>query len=255
MRERPILLNAEMVRAVLDGRKTQTRRIIQSPAKNMQANGQKVIDYREPGDKWYGEHVFSMRNQSGTWCDYTKEQFLAKCPFGAVGERLWVRETWQAIHDSLDEFGNVDERTWIPSVPKSSEGYWRAVYAEEFGVSNREDRDFPWRPAIHMPRWASRITLEITGVRVERLQDISEADACAEGIRAGVRRTDQSEFNEPVYCNYLADNLNVASEWFERPSDSFISLWQSIYGEESWQHSPWVWVIEFKLLDIADKAG
>ncbi|PEI02675.1 hypothetical protein CRM79_05270 [Pantoea agglomerans] len=226
MKERPIIFNADMVRAVLDGRKTQTRRIIQSPAKNMQANGQKVIDYREPGDKWYGEHVFSMRNHSGTWCDYTKEQFLAKCPFGAVGDRLWVREAWQAIHDSPDEHGNVDERTWMPSILKKPDSYWHPVYGASWGSEDRETRGFPWRPSLHMPRWASRITLEITGVRVERLNDISEDDAKAEGA--------------PTECCVTGDKHFLG----------FRSLWRSIYGADSWQANPWVWVIEFKRVEV-----
>jgi len=225
MRERPILLNAEMVRAVLDGRKTQTRRIIQSPAKNMQANGQKVIDYREPGDKWYGDHVFSMRNQSGTWCDYTKEQFLAKCPFGAVGDRLWVRESfyehghWQGGgYDPEDSYFVSDKQVLYPA-----DGIQRP--------SERKRDDF-WRsrPSIHMPRWASRITLEITGVRVERLQDITNQDAMAEGI----------------------GHLYAYDESQPTPKDAtrrFAELWQSIYGEESWQANPWVWVIEFKRVE------
>jgi len=215
MKERPIIFNADMVRAVLDGRKTQTRRIIQSPAKNMQASGQKVIDYREPGDKWYGEHVFSMRNHSGTWCDYTKEQFLAKCPFGAAGDRLWVRESfyehghWQGGgYDPEDSYFVSDKQVLYPAdgiqrpAERKREDFWRS------------------RPSIHMPRWASRITLEITGVRVERLQGISAEDAAAEGITGRAKMHD------------------------------FGVLWSSIYGDDSWQANPWVWVIEFKRVEV-----
>ncbi|WP_210526418.1 hypothetical protein [Pantoea ananatis] len=229
MKERPILLNAEMVRAVLDGRKTQTRRIIQSPAKNMQATGQKVIDYREPGDKWYGEHVFSMRNQSGTWCDYTKEQFLAKCPFGAVGDRLWVRESfyehghWQGGgYDPEDSYFVSDKQVLYPA-----DGIQRP--------SERKRDDF-WRsrPSIHMPRWASRITLEITGVRVERLQDISRSDAIAEGGPQSHPSIDA------VSQDY--GFTDFSRSWFGQ-------TWWSIYGEESWQANPWVWVIEFKRVE------
>lgn len=221
MRERPIIFNADMVRAVLDGRKTQTRRIIQSPAKNMQATGQKVIDYREPGDKWYGEHVFSMRNQSGTWCDYTKEQFLAKCPFGAVGDRLWVRESfyehghWQGGgYDPEDSYFVSDKQVLYPA-----DGIQRP--------SERKREDF-WRsrPSIHMPRWASRITLEITGVRVERLHAITLGDICKE-LGCGLY-----DFRPATY------GFKV---WEE--------LWQSIYGADSWQANPWVWVVEFKRVE------
>jgi hypothetical protein len=105
-----------------------------------------------------------------------------------------------------------------------------------------------WTPSIHMPRRASRILLEITAVRVERLNSISEEDAKAEGVR----RTDNNFGNGPAYCDYLLPNLNDVAEWYNRASDSFISLWQSIYGPESWQHSPWVWVIEFKCVGGSD---
>ncbi|MGA7586856.1 MAG: hypothetical protein WCB03_12595 [Rouxiella badensis] len=205
MKERPIIFNAEMVNAILSGRKTQTRRVIQSPAKSMQANGMQVIEYREAGDKWYGDHVFSMRGSSGTWHDYTKEQFLAKCPFGEIGDRLWVRETWARY--------NIDQ------------------YSHDMAYRATTPDDWPkgglWRQSNHMPRWASRITLEITGVRVERLNSISDADVKVEGYPA------EREAGGGRYDAWL---------WYR-------SLWESIYGEESWQANPWVWVIEFKRVD------
>lgn len=206
MKERPIIFNAEMVNAILSGRKTQTRRVIQSPAKSMQANGMQVIEFREAGDKWYGDHVFSMRGSSGTWHDYTKEQFLAQCPFGAVGDRMWVRETWSA-HSCFDDYKSNDLG------PLLSLHYW----ADGTLKTGKK------RPSIHMPRWASRISLEITGVRVERLNDITLGDVCKE-LGCGLY-----DFQPAT------DGFRVWSE-----------LWNSIYGAESWQANPFVWVIEFK---------
>jgi len=216
-KERPILLNAEMVRAVLDGRKTQTRRIIQSPAKNMQANGRKVIDYREPGDKWYGEHVFSMRNQSGTWCDYTKEQFLAKCPFGAVGDRLWVRE-----------------KTRVDLLLSNRRAHVRYEADGAYQIVPIPERVKPMVEGSCMSngcyREASRITLEITGVRVERLNSLSESDALSEGCNGG--------------HNSIPGYMYSAT-----PHEHFHHIWETIYGAESWQANPWVWVIEFKRVE------
>ncbi|ELY2765894.1 hypothetical protein SMC44_001368 [Cronobacter malonaticus] len=239
MTERPLIVNAEMVRAILDGRKTQTRRIIQSPARNMQATGKKVIDYREPGDKWYGEYIFSMRNQSGTWCDYTKEQFLAKCPFGAVGDRLWVRETWSDVNSEgcpavayradsdtrlLAEIETFrDEDGVLNTADPRLDKYWFAAWSGDL-FSGTEGS---WRPSIHMPRWASRITLEITGVRVERLASISSDDARAEGYPAA----------------RAADGGNI-DPWLW-----FRDLWDGIYPEQSFKANPWVWVVEFKRVE------
>lgn len=209
-----MIFNGEMVRAILDGRKTQTRRIVKSDCMD--------IGEKDDGTRWpWREHD----NGGDYW-------YL--CPFGAVGDRIWVREAWQSIHDSADEFGHVEERTYAPSIPKEKDRYWHTVYAEYFGNENREDRRFPWRPAIHMPRWASRITLEITGVRVERLNSISQEDAQAEGMElTGWRPTYSDPDSGGEFCT---------------PYDNFAQLWESIYGEESWKANPWVWVIEFKVV-------
>lgn len=243
MTERGMIFNAEMVRAVLDGSKTQTRRIIQSPAKNMQATGQKVIDYREPGDKWYGEHVFSMRNQSGTWCDYTKEQFLAKCPFGAVGDRLWVRETWMPDAPRDGTWADVEfygcKGSPLSMIPERYRKPEHCIHRASWEGSEMVG----WTPSMHMPRWASRITLEITSVRVERLNGISEEDAAAEGVGSavwfagkGVPEEQWTSLGE--HGAYRASHIN-----------SFATLWESIYGADSWQANPWVWVIEFKRVE------
>jgi len=217
IKERGIIFNGEMVRAILDGRKTQTRRVIKN---------------QREGDCWSVKPAIE-RSHSGHTHDWWLPKgtlpysALPSCPFGQVGDRLWVREAWQAIHDSVDEFGCVEERTYAPSIPKVRDDYWRAVYAECFGNESIEDRGFPWRPSIHMPRWASRITLEITDIRVERLQDISEEDAKSEGA--------------PTECCVIGDKHFLG----------FRSLWKSIYGQDSWQSNPFVWVVKFKRVEEA----
>lgn len=229
-KERPILLNAEMVRAVLDGRKTQTRRIIQSPAKNMQARGHECISYRAPGDQWYQDYVFSMRDRSGVWQDYKHEQFLAKCPFGAVGDRLWVRE-----------------KTRVDLLLQNHRAHVRYEADGEYRIVSVPERIKPMVEGSCMSngcyREASRITLEITGVRVERLNSISEEDSASEGVGSavwfaakGVPEEKWTSLGE--HGAYRASHIN-----------SFASLWESIYGADSWQANPWVWVIEFKRVE------
>lgn len=197
MKERGMIFNGEMVRALLDGRKTQTRR----PIKWKQTRFTEIGE-REDGSKWPwsedAEHA----------CD-----FWHPCPFGAVGDRIWVRETWARY--------NIDQN--------SHDIAYRATTPQDWPEEGR------WRPSIHMPRWASRILLEITDVRVERLNAISQEDAQAEGLElTGWRPT----YSDP-------DSGGEALT----PYDNFAQLWESIYGEESWKANPWVWVIEFKRVE------
>jgi hypothetical protein len=209
MKERPILFSAPMVRAILDGKKTQTRRIVKAPAKNMQRAGMQVIKHREPGDPWYRDHVWSMRDRMGVWGDYTDAQFRALCPYGGVGDRLWVRETWV----------------------KCSEGY---LYRE------RGDRwAYAWRPSIFMPRDASRIDLEITNVRVERLQDIGEDDASAEGV---------DEFDGALDEHMIVKRAVEMGAMCEDSRPWFAAAWDHINGPGAWDSNPWVWVVAFRRL-------
>lgn len=216
MKERGMIFNGEMVRAILDGRKTQTRRPVKFPVhdKNL---GCELAGNELAGELSAGNYLNSA--------------------FGKPGDRIWVRETWQAIHDYCDENGHVDERRYARSIPRHRGNYWHPVYEEAWGNESREDRDFPWRPSIHMPRWASRILLEITGVRVERLNAISEEDARAEGIIDG----GCLNCGEPEPCGCANPEPDA--------TDAFAYLWQSIYGQENWNADPWVWVIEFKRVE------
>jgi hypothetical protein len=235
MRERPILLNAEMVRAVLDGRKTQTRRML-TPRQL------KMIDAAASIGECYPL-------ESGLQHENSQSYYREWCPFGAVGDRLWVRETFATLgnedgcpidwNDNLVKGGGQEAaRIYRASCEQrpGNYGLW-SIPDDAFWKPHTENMHYEgtWVPSIHMPRWASRITLEITGVRVERLQDISDSDAKAEGCWYG------RGGGEPDFA--------------VSPADHFPTLWASIYGEESWQANPWVWVIEFKRLDNADKAG
>ncbi|HBT3219974.1 morphogenetic protein [Klebsiella pneumoniae] len=209
MKERGMIFNGEMVRAILDGQKTQTRR----PIKWKQTRFTEIGE-REDGSKWPwsedAEHAFD---------------FWHPCPFGSVGDRIWVRETFQG---PLFDFDLMDSYC-KDSTPfeKSEFCVYKAdgVPAPEFYDADDELHSC-WRPSIHMPRWASRILLEITDVRVERLQSITLGDICKE-VGCGLY-----DFRPATYGFQV---------WEE--------LWKSIYGAENWQANPWVWVIEFKRVE------
>ena len=211
MKERGMIFNGEMVRALLSGRKTQTRR----PIKWKQTRFTEIGE-REDGSKWPwsedAEHA----------CD-----FWHPCPFGAVGDRIWVRETFCTVDDT--QYGG---EKWVDyrATPK-----FEASHPAGWDCAPNDAEALKWRPSIHMPRWASRILLEITNVRVERLNAISQEDAQAEGMDlTGWRPT----YSDP-------DNGREVMP----PYDNFAELWSSIYGEEIWQANPWVWVIEFKRVE------
>lgn len=200
MKTKPILFNTEMVRAILDRRKTQTRRVIKpQPDIKLEDYGNGFAQIAH----WKDPSRLLMR----MWLN--GEGFNDFCPYGQVGDRLWVRETW-AINDVIP----IEHRTKAPY-----------IYRAELNERGQAKYTGGWKPSIHMPRAASRITLEITGVRVERIQDISEEDAIAEGI---------------PYQGNPADTIGAFSD-----------LWQSVYS--NWDVNPWVWVIEFSPLAIADK--
>ncbi|EHO2073500.1 TPA: morphogenetic protein [Escherichia coli] len=213
MKERGMIFNGEMVRAILDGRKTQTRRPVKFPFKD-----------RNLGCKLSGNELAGELS-SGNYLN---------SPFGKPGDRIWVRETFQG---PLFDFDQMD------AYCKDSAPFEKA----QFCVYKADGKPAPeffdaddnlhccWRPSIHMPRWASRILLEITSVRVERLNAISPEDAQAEGMElTGWRPT----YSDPD-----------SGGDFQTPYDNFAELWESIYGERSWQANPWVWVIEFKRIE------
>lgn len=207
MKERPILFGAPMVRAILEGRKTQTRRVVKDT----------------------GLYAIELHHGAET-AARERAALATQCPYGQPGDRLWVRETWQGplIDEELEEEFNQSPDHF----KKPAFCVYRAT--DTLDAINADGEALGWLPSIHMPRWASRILLEITAVRVERLQDISESDARAEGIADGGCLSCGE--HEPCVC---ADPNPDAR-------DSFCRLWQSINGSESWHANPWVWVIEFK---------
>jgi hypothetical protein len=221
MKERPILFNGPMVRALLDGSKTQTRRIVKG----------QTPEWAHVTDEEYadGQEFFMV---CGTKQPDGLRPILdgVTCPFGQFGDRLWVREGWKA-HTTFDHLSPCH-------IPESH--VW---YLADDGYK-AESRG---RASMHMPRWASRILLEVVSVRVERLQDISEVDALAEGISSlRTREWDQEHF--PTWRKAF-DEACVRGEKppvGPLPSESYRALWESINGAGSWDANPWVWVVEFK---------
>lgn len=191
MNEREILFKGPMVRAILEGRKTQTRRLYK-PSK---------------GFPYQDGETTPNPNEGSTWMEY------GPCPYGNVGDRLWVKETW------CPSFAHDD---------KSQNGYcYRATH-------NGPD-PLRWNPSIFMPRWASRITLEITAVRLENLQDISEDDAQEEGVERMLRVED-------LYANWTGNNDKAVLNY----RDGFRCIFEQINGEKVWEENPMVWAITFK---------
>jgi hypothetical protein len=210
IKERPILFSGPMVRALLDGSKTQTRRVIKP---KQQPDG--VV----PGT----DRPFWLQVKHGPEVPYP-------C---TPGDRLWVRETWSI--ECLGRIGTPEGYDCSYELEYRADGATREFDCppgtDDSAYLRAYDRmRGDWWPSIHMPRWASRITLEVTGVRVERLDDISEADARAEGVTIEDRHMNG-------YCAGEARPPSIRA---------FRDLWESINGAESWTINPWVWVVEFK---------
>ncbi|MBZ7361706.1 hypothetical protein [Klebsiella grimontii] len=212
MIERGMIFNAEMVRAILDGRKTQTRRPVKFP----------VLD-RNLGCELAGNELAG---------ELSAESYLNSA-FGKPGDRIWVRETFR-VHSRATDFATL---VYKASVRNS---WTEQTHRVPVSVCNKPATPEKWTPSLHMPCWASRILLEITDVRVERLNAISENDAQAEGVGKL-----QGGFWQHYQPGWTQHQLSARG--------SFVTLWKSIYGEESWNSNPWVWVIEFKRIEGACK--
>ncbi|MGP2939738.1 hypothetical protein ACX8XK_00080 [Serratia marcescens] len=213
MKERPVIFNSEMVRAILDGRKTQTRRVIANVSPDNCIPLQK-----------------RTKTKDGIYTHVMDATGYGLCPFGQVGDRLWVREAYQGPLFNFDQMETYLEDTSKFERPEFCE--YRADGGKTPEYYDADDNlRYGWKPSIHMPRWASRITLEITAVRVERLNDISEEDAKAEGVAP-------------------SQHIITPPEALYRVG--FLKLWQSIYGVDSWGANPWVWVIEFRRVEVRD---
>jgi len=255
MKDKPILFSAPMVQALLDGRKTQTRRILKGTT--------------EHKGQYSSAYIEAYKNRDG---------WKKICPYGKPGDLLWVRESWRIgawrsewIDTNtryMSEGAQMAERHKIAVDYRASPEIVRTPWNTIWGESKIIDQSWEdckksglqpdddgytwehgkspcrWRSSIHMFKWASRLTLEITNIRVERLQNIKHGDAIAEGIYCYEHNWHESEY-------YLAD-------WAYEPYDGFghrwseadyayRALWESINGKDSWESNPWLWVIEFKV--------
>ncbi len=197
MKERPIIFSGPMVRALLDCRKTMTRRVVKPQPEPFWTAA--YSDRDEIGEQWWLQVGKERHKHDG---------LLGRCPYGEVGSRLWVREAW-AIRDY--------------------HGGSQYIYRQSSPLAlNGNGQPLRWRPSIHMPRAASRLTLEITAVRVERVQDITDEDALREGV--------------------VADR-GQGETWYEgKTRGIFARLWDTIHGDGAWDRNDWVWVIEFKVV-------
>ena len=212
LREHPISFTGEMVNAILVGRKTQTRRIVKP---NRRKDGVQLVP--------------ELLRDIGVG---------HACPYGVVGDRLWVRERayvaplhfsgWD-LCNATDEEGN--RRMVGYKVPNEA--------AEDYGLKPR--------PAFLMPQWASRLTLEIESVRVERLQEITEEDARAEGVVKGQFRDDEA--SPRLATGYCVHGQDIDDDFAPTPQEAYRRLWESINGPGSWDANPFVWVVAFRRVE------
>jgi hypothetical protein len=253
MRELPILFSAPMVRAILEGRKTVTRRIVKP------YRGRPIVNLAvaEPTLGYSGRH-----NDPESWgyefLDDGAPASLAGwtdlCPYGQPGDRLWVRETW-GYRGSSWTLGEEHKTVWIEYAADGGKADIQRPKDDDSGLPQprdmRPDEDYVddyyngylnryWkqnRPSIHMPHWVSRITLEVTGVRVERLHDINEAGAMDEGVLS------------------LNDGWDAGDGATWSPRARFSHLWEQINGPGSWDANPWVCAVEFRRIEQEKKAA
>ncbi len=214
VKSRPILFSGEMVNAILQGRKSQTRRVIRD------------TDVRDHRAFAVAAYVTSRPvRERGRVIGH--RDVIVSSPFGQPGDRLWVRETWRVESRGVTNYLDYAADTGAPDMKP-------VALPEAKAYATRE---LKYRPSIHMPRWASRITLEVTGVRVERLNDCSAPDALAEGVE------EHAWHGVPIY------KWRGVGDFWNDPREAFREGWDSINGKRpgcAWKDSPWVWVVEFR---------
>lgn len=230
-KERPILFSGPMVRAILDGSKTQTRRVVKNSYFDL-------VDGYDRVDSGYWR----------SWVDPGSGALAShdvKCPYGVEGHLLWVRETWADVNSesgpSIMYRADNDMRTWqdfstsfgpdYGAGPSMDYDSYPGDYTMWWSDLMNGEPDHKWKPSIHMYRWASRITLEINSIGIERLNDISHDDCLSEGV-SGSRRTKE-------------DGQQLLPAGNSMARQRFCNLWESINGEGSWSLNPWVWVVKF----------
>jgi hypothetical protein len=219
MKLRPILFSTPMVMALLAGRKKQTRRIVKLPKWSTQ--------------DW--EDFTAIDDYVSIICESSGCEAEIDCPYGQPGDVLWVRESLQIFkRPGLYEayrYADGEVRVWEHERPEYDEG---ATVKIDWSKVKKT-------PSIHVPKKYCRLFLQIKSVRVERLQDITEADAIAEGIE----QVDTDRGGAPIWKNYEGKGIHI---WMS-PVNSYQSLWEKINGPESWEVNPWVWVVEFERIE------
>lgn len=228
MKERPILFSGEMVRAILDGRKSMTRRVMKVQPPSDGYSLATCISTTWPKSEEGKSHWVKVDNSRGFPNIVENQGIYFSCPYGQVGDRLWVKETWvQAVTNK----GPIDNVVYKADCLDKHGDYWHSVASDI--------NDVKWRSPIFMPRWASRITLEITELRVEKLQEISDEDALMEGVDKNMR----SRFG------YVAKDSEEEFN-FTQAKSTFKLLWDSINAKKyPWDSNPYVWVIGFERVD------
>lgn len=221
MKQRPILFSTPMVQAILDGRKTMTRRVIKSePTEDVESG------YTYLNQPYHVEKLSFKMLDIHTW----KYGILEFCPYGKPGDVLWVREQFKIIGTHVER--DLSSGAIIEETPQ---------YVFRGQKQPHIEKLFKWKPSIHMPKSACRIFLEVVSVKVERLQDITKSDAIKEGVErlyaGGFGRSGEE------WKNYNGSGV------LDSAILSFESLWESINGPESLLANPWVWVVEFKRIE------
>ncbi len=224
MKQHPILFSTPMVSALLSGQKTMTRRTRGLEKVNKNPDG---YDFQSLIHEFRGRFIFMPSDKI---FPNANEIIEVKCPYGKPGDQLWVRESFCYVmrdhaHDLLE--GRKENNQYV----------FKTDFNEDWMKYAKEKYGYKWKPSIHMPRIASRILLEITDVRVERLQSITKQDSIAEGIEILDGHSN--------YKNYLCGN-GLDYSYVKEARISFQSLWEKINGTDSWHKNPWVWVVSFK---------
>jgi hypothetical protein len=236
MKEKPILFSTPMVQAILEGRKTMTRRIVKTTQNGWNAQNMEFVKSENIAESFFinrtaspslkkeltGFHAFFKDNESD-------HKLGTMCKYGQPGDVLWVRETW--------------------CLPSLYDGFEKDFYFKAgFSPSDIKDKNASglYKPSIHMPKAAARIWLQVEEIRVERLRDITEKDAIDEGMKF---HNLFGEWGGVVAHPKVKNHFN----WYSNPVDAFMNLWITINGQESYKANPWVWVVKFKVLSTTGK--